>query len=33
VPRERNRRPDALANRAMDAQGAVERPVGGPPRT
>jgi ribonuclease H / adenosylcobalamin/alpha-ribazole phosphatase len=33
VPRERNRRADALANRAMDAQGAVERPVGGPPRT
>jgi ribonuclease H / adenosylcobalamin/alpha-ribazole phosphatase len=33
VPRERNRRADALANRAMDAQGAVERPVGDPPRT
>ena len=32
VPRERNRRADALANRAMDAQGVVERPVGGPPR-
>jgi ribonuclease HI len=33
VPRERNRRADALANRAMDAQGAVERPVGDLPRT
>jgi ribonuclease HI len=29
VPRERNRRADALANRAMDAQGRVRRPVGG----
>jgi ribonuclease HI len=28
VPRERNRRADALANRAMDAQGRVRRPVG-----
>jgi ribonuclease H / adenosylcobalamin/alpha-ribazole phosphatase len=27
VPRERNRRADALANRAMDAQGTVDRPV------
>jgi ribonuclease HI len=33
VPRERNRDADALANRAMDAQGAVERPVGDLPRT
>jgi ribonuclease H / adenosylcobalamin/alpha-ribazole phosphatase len=33
VPRERNRRADALANRAMDAQGAVERPVEGLPRS
>ena len=30
VPRERNRRADALANRAMDAQGAVRRAVQGP---
>lgn len=29
VPRERNRRADALANRAMDAQGRLRRPVGG----
>jgi ribonuclease HI len=29
VPRGRNRRADALANRAMDAQGRVRRPVGG----
>ena len=27
VPRERNRRADALANRAMDDQGRVEGPV------
>lgn len=27
VPRERNRRADALANRAMDAQGSVRRPA------
>jgi ribonuclease H / adenosylcobalamin/alpha-ribazole phosphatase len=27
VPRERNRRADALANRAMDAQGGVRRPA------
>jgi probable phosphoglycerate mutase len=27
VPRERNRRADALANRAMDDQGRVERPA------
>ena len=33
VPRERNRHADALANRAMDAQGVVERPVEGLPRT
>ena len=33
VPRERNRRADALANQAMDAQGTVERPVEGLPRT
>jgi ribonuclease HI len=33
VPRERNRLADALANRAMDAQGLVERPVEGLPRT
>ena len=33
VPRQRNRRADALANQAMDAQGAVERPVGDLPRT
>ena len=33
VPRERNRRADALANQAMDAQGVVERPVEGLPRT
>jgi ribonuclease H / adenosylcobalamin/alpha-ribazole phosphatase len=33
VPRQRNRRADALANQAMDAQGAVERPVGDFPRT
>ena len=33
VPRERNRRADALANRAMDAQGAVERPVEDLPRS
>jgi len=33
VPRERNRRADALANQAMDAQGMVERPVEGQPRT
>jgi ribonuclease H / adenosylcobalamin/alpha-ribazole phosphatase len=33
VPRERNREADALANRAMDAQGLVERPVEGLPRT
>ncbi len=26
VPRERNRHADALANRAMDDQGRVERP-------
>jgi probable phosphoglycerate mutase len=32
VPRERNRHADALANRAMDAQGMVERPVEGLPR-
>ena len=29
VPRERNRHADALANRAMDAQGRVEGPVQG----
>ena len=29
VPRERNRRADALANRAMDDQGRVARPAGG----
>ena len=29
VPRERNRRADALANRAMDAQGPVDGPVQG----
>jgi ribonuclease HI len=29
VPRERNRRADALANRAMDEQGRVEGPVQG----
>jgi probable phosphoglycerate mutase len=29
VPRERNRRADALANQAMDAQGRVEGPVQG----
>jgi ribonuclease HI len=28
VPRERNRRADALANKAMDAQGKVRRPPG-----
>jgi hypothetical protein len=28
VPRERNRRADALANRAMDDQGRVARPDG-----
>jgi probable phosphoglycerate mutase len=28
VPRERNRLADALANRAMDAQGTLRRPVG-----
>jgi ribonuclease HI len=33
VPRARNRRADALANQAMDAQGTVERPVQGVPRT
>jgi ribonuclease H / adenosylcobalamin/alpha-ribazole phosphatase len=33
VPRERNRRADALANRAMDAQGIVERPAERLPRT
>ena len=33
VPRERNRRADALANQAMDAQGMVEPPVQGQPRT
>jgi probable phosphoglycerate mutase len=33
VPRERNRHADALANRAMDAQGEVERPVEGLPQT
>ena len=32
VPRERNRRADALANQAMDAQGVVEGPVEGLPR-
>jgi ribonuclease HI len=31
VPRERNRRADALANQAMDGQGMVERPVQGLP--
>jgi ribonuclease H / adenosylcobalamin/alpha-ribazole phosphatase len=30
VPRERNRRADALANQAMDAQGMVEPPGPGP---
>jgi probable phosphoglycerate mutase len=30
VPRERNRRADALANRAMDDQGRVERPARSP---
>jgi ribonuclease HI len=30
VPRERNRRADALANRAMDEQGRVAGPVQGP---
>jgi probable phosphoglycerate mutase len=29
IPRERNRRADALANRAMDDQGRVARPAGG----
>jgi len=29
VPRERNRRADVLANRAMDDQGPVEGPVQG----
>jgi ribonuclease H / adenosylcobalamin/alpha-ribazole phosphatase len=29
VPRDRNRRADALANRAMDEQGSVVRPAGG----
>jgi ribonuclease H / adenosylcobalamin/alpha-ribazole phosphatase len=29
VPRERNRRADALANQAMDAQGTVEGPIQG----
>jgi ribonuclease H / adenosylcobalamin/alpha-ribazole phosphatase len=33
VPRERNRQADALANQAMDAQGTVERPVEGLPRS
>jgi probable phosphoglycerate mutase len=35
VPRGRNRAADALANRAMDAQGQVDAPTGpaGPPRT
>ena len=33
VPRQRNRRADALANQAMDAQGRVERPVGDLPRS
>jgi probable phosphoglycerate mutase len=33
VPRERNRRADALANQAMDTQGAVRRPVQDLPRT
>jgi len=33
VPRERNRRADALANQAMDDQGRVERPAGDLPRT
>jgi probable phosphoglycerate mutase len=33
VPRERNRRADALANQAMDAQGMVERPAQRLPRT
>jgi ribonuclease H / adenosylcobalamin/alpha-ribazole phosphatase len=33
VPRERNRLADALANRAMDAQGLVEPPIEGLPRT
>jgi ribonuclease HI len=33
VPRERNRRADALANRAMDVQGMVKRPAEGLPRT
>jgi ribonuclease HI len=28
VPRSRNRRADALANRAMDAQGKLRRPAG-----
>jgi ribonuclease HI len=28
VPRARNRRADELANRAMDAQGSIRRPVG-----
>jgi ribonuclease HI len=33
VPRERNRRADALANQAMDAQGVVTPPVEGAPRS
>jgi ribonuclease H / adenosylcobalamin/alpha-ribazole phosphatase len=33
VPRARNRRADALANRAMDAQGMIERPADGLPHT
>jgi ribonuclease H / adenosylcobalamin/alpha-ribazole phosphatase len=33
VPRDRNRRADALANQAMDAQGVVRRPVQDLPRT
>jgi ribonuclease HI len=33
VPRERNRQADGLANQAMDAQGTVERPVEGLPRS
>ena len=33
VPRERNRRADALANQAMDAQGVVRPPVEGAPRS
>jgi ribonuclease H / adenosylcobalamin/alpha-ribazole phosphatase len=33
VPRERNRHADALANRAMDVQGGVERPAERLPRT